>query len=430
MQLRNNTPPAEKVNWFNGRDEIVIYAASILVGTIGAFFGYRLLDHYSYNAGKNLAGVFLPPLLTIAYFSYVGFRYGLNTSVLVKTCLLYCVLVMPYSPLFLQSFRPTGEDDFARYYLYAKNMFDNHTLWGGDKLFFKDAGYHYVTQPGYRYFIYLELLLFRDLYRYVSFINIGLYVLAVYYFNKAVYLAVESRKYQLCIVVLVLLLSPYIIKNLLMGLPEWLTVTLLMTICYLYVIPRNRLLSIFLLGLVPFLRQNLLIAAICLFGWILLNNRKKAVMVILFMLPLLLPVYHNLYYAKEWRFFVDVFQLPFLTYDNTQSTSGINYSLILSNVIHYTGFDYDTGRLIFSPLAAVFLPFATVMFFQFILVLPTLKEKIFFILTTMSAVAPIILFGNAYYPRFEVVNVAVMIATFVLICTHVVGKTGASIARR
>lgn len=162
MQSNGKTLPSLKNSTFSGNDEKLLYAACGLIGVIAGYFGYRLLNQYPYNFGKNLAGVFLPPTLTVAYFTYVGFRYGLSRFVLLKSLLLFCLLVVPYAPLFLQNFHPTGDDDFARYYLYAKNMLANNTLWGGDKLFFKDAGYHYVTQPGYRYLIYVELLLFRD----------------------------------------------------------------------------------------------------------------------------------------------------------------------------------------------------------------------------------------------------------------------------
>lgn len=200
-----------------------------------------------------------------------------------------------------------------------------------------------------------------------------------------------------------------------MGLPEWLTIIILIWVCYLYLVPKHRAFSVFLLGLVPFFRQNLLITVLILFGWVLAKNRQKVPMIILFALPLLLPVYHNLYYANEWRFFVDVFQVPFLQYDNQQKASGLNIPLLFSNVIHYLGLDYENGQFLFSPIAFIFLPLSTVMFFLFVKAMPTLFYKLFFVMITMSAVLPIILFGYAYFPRFEVVNVVVMLTTFLLL---------------
>ncbi|NTS42123.1 hypothetical protein HRG84_14540 [Flavisolibacter sp. BT320] len=422
MHFNSEESSAGKLKLFEDKGELLAYVISCAIGITGALFSYRLLDQFPYNFGKNVAGVFIPPLIAIAYFTFTGLRYGLTNSVLLKTILLFCFLIIPYTPLLFQTFQPTGEDDFARYYLYAKNMFNNNTLWGGDSLFFEDVGKHYVTQPGYRYFIYFELLLFRDLYRFVSFLNAGLYVLAVFFFHRCVYNSFLSRKLQICLVVLTLLFSPYLIKNLLMGLPEWLTITLIMWMCYLYLVPKNRIMAAFLLGLIPFLRQNMLIAVLLLFVWILIKNKQKVVLAISFILPLLLPIYHNLYYANELRFFVDVFQLPFINYDDHHRTTGLNYALVFSNIIHYTGFDYGHGKFIFTPLAIIFLPFATAMFFIFIKILPTFKLKFFFFLTSMSAVVPIILFGNAYYPRFEVVNVAIMLAAYLIIWAHTVEK--------
>jgi len=411
--------------WFNGKDDLLLFCLYCVTGIAASVFGARLLDSFEYNFGKNVAGLFIPPLFCVFFLSYSAYRYHLHSKVLIKTLLLYCFQILPYVPLFLQAFRPTGEDDFYRYYLYAKNMVDNHTLWGGDQLFFEQAGYHYVTQPGYRYFIYLELVAFKDLYRFVPFINIGLYIIVVYLFQKAVFQTINSNKLKLAILILILLFTPYIIKNLLMGLPEWFTILLLMYTCYLYLVPKKRLLCVFVLGLVPFFRQNLLIAVVLLFVWMLWNNRKWSVMTALFLLPLMLPLYHNLYFAGEWRFFVDIFQLPFLNYEaGNDKVSSINYSLLLSNIIHYFGFDLENGRIVFSMIAALFLPFATVLYFYFIKQLHMAQYRLLFVIITTSAIAPVILFGNAYYPRFEVVNVAIALISFLLLYAkqHLVEK--------
>jgi hypothetical protein len=399
--------------WILGKEELVLFSLYCATGITASFYGARLLDGFPYNFGRNVAGLFAPPFFCLVYLSYTGYRYGLHSKVLVKTLVLYCIQIIPYIPLFAQVFEPTGPDDFYRYHLYARNMFENSTLWGGDKLFFKEAGYHYVTQPGYRYFVYLELLLFRDLYRFVSFVNIGLYILTVYFFQKSILQTVKSNRLKVTLLVLIVLFTPYMIKNLLMGLPEWLTVILLMLACYFYLVPQNGLIAAFLLGLVPFFRQNLLIAVLLIFVCMLIHSRRKLRMITLFILPLLLPLYHNLYYAGEWRFFVDVFHLPFLTYsESSEEPTGLKFSLIIANIIHYFGFDIENGKVFPSYIAVLFLPFATVLYFYFIKFLPEVKLKLFFVLVTMSAIVPAILLGSAYYPRFEFINVAVSLVTF------------------
>ena len=402
-------------SWFNGKDEVVLVIALCVIGVIIAIPGYQLLNQFPYNSGKNLIGFYVPPVFTVAYFTYVGFRYKLSSNVLVKALLIFLLLVAPYAPLFSQVFQPTPNDDFGRYYLYAQNMYINHTLWGGDKLYFKDSGYHYVTQPGYRYLIYFELLGFRNLYRYVQLINIGVYVVTVYYFQKTIYRVVAIKKLLLCLLLLTFLISPYIIKNVLMGLPEWFTIILLMWFCYFHIASKQRGLAIFLLGLAPFFRQNLVICALLLFGWIVLTNKRRLLLSILFLLPLLLPLYHNLYYAGEWKFFVDIFKQPYLTYNDHHEIQGIKYTFIGINLLHYVGIDYVNRSFSFPLIAAFFVPFATIIYFWLIKFLPNKKFKITYLIITMSAIIPTILLGSYYYPRFESVNVVVMVVTFIIL---------------
>lgn len=152
---------------------------------------------------------------------------------------------------------------------------NNKTLWGGDRLFFSGEGNYFVTQPGYRYFVAAELLLFKDLYRFVSLINIALLIIAVFYVQKLIDHIVSERGLRISLLLLVFLSVPYAIKNLLMGLPEWLTVLLLIAVSYLYLIKKKELVAIFILGMVPFFRQNLLITAILLALWILFNSKEK-----------------------------------------------------------------------------------------------------------------------------------------------------------
>ncbi len=384
-------------------------------GFISSILTFPLLNNYLYNFGKNLAGVFIPPLLTVLYLTCISFRHLLSRRHLLQAACSYILQILPFAPLFFQVFQPTGGDDFSRYYGYAKNMADNHTLWGGDNLFFAGAGNHYVTQPGYRYFIYLELLAFGKLYRFVQFLNIGLYLLAVYCLQKTIRQAVHDKLVWRMLLILVLLFTPYAIKNLLMGLPEWFTMALLIFACYCYIVPGHKIAAVFLLGLVPFFRQNLLVAVVLLFISLVWHIKKKVVLVLVFLIILLLPVYHNLYYAGKWRFFVDVFELPFIK--SVDNKSVVNLELVVNNLLHYIGFDITNGHVVFSFIAGLFLPLAVVVYCLMVRSLQVVSAKLLFIAVTMSAVIPVVLLGTAYYPRFEFVNVGVFIATYLLLST-------------
>ncbi|HZI01932.1 MAG TPA: hypothetical protein VEX63_12350, partial [Flavisolibacter sp.] len=249
--------------WFANKNDAFFFLATTLVGVITSLLTFDLLDGYQFDAGRNMLGVYFPPILTLIYISVSGFRFGFNKRLLFKCLLTYCIQISPFIPLFTQIVTPQPFDDFSRYYLFAKNMLDNGTLYGSDRLYFKNVpGKHYIIQPGYRYFVLLELFLFKHLYRFIYFINIGLYLLSVFHFQKVVCHVIQRKKLQLALLLLLLLFSPYAIKNLLMGIPEWLTVILLFWTCYFYIIHRNEYLAALCLGLVPFFRQNLFITIV------------------------------------------------------------------------------------------------------------------------------------------------------------------------
>lgn len=380
-----------------------------VAGLAFSIIGYDLLKGYPYNFGANLIGVFVPPLASVFYLSFVAVKRTLDIRVLFTALLLFVIQSAPYFSLFLQEFQPTAGDDFSRYYLYAKNMYEHHTLWGGDKLFFKEAGYHFVTQPGYRYVVLIELLLFKKLYAFTSFFNAAVYVITVWFFFRSLpqfNLSTQIRSY---LILLVLLFTPYLIKNLLMGLPEWVAVILLLWSCVFYAKDRD-LSAAMILALVPFFRQNLLIAVLLLFT-VLFTRRKMAMSVIAFIAVLLLPLYHNLYYAGSWRFFVDIFELPFIN-QNAAAAGSVNFTLLFSNIIHYLGFDFENSTLRFSLPALLFLPFTIWLFLKSFSVLHARELKLLLLIIVLSAVLPALLLGSAYFPRFELANTAIFITGF------------------
>ncbi len=90
-----------------------------------------------------------------------------------------------------------------------------------------------------------------------------------------------------------------------------------------------------------------------------------------------MPIYHNLYYAGKWRFFVDVSDLPFLTH-SARAATGINYAFIINNLIHYLGLEIESGKVTFLFIGILFLPFATFLYFFLLQKLPKATEKLFF----------------------------------------------------
>ena len=401
--------------WLYNKKELLLYVALAAIGFLSSLLTYRLLDGYAFESGKNLAGVFVPPSLCIGYTAYTTYRCNTTKTLLYKTLLLFIFQILPFVPLFFQTFVPTPTDDFNRYYLYAKNMIEQHTLWGGDKLYFPNAGYYYVTQPGYRYFIALELLSFGGLYRFVQFINIGLLITATVCFQKAIKNFVADRSLQRCLLLLTVLLTPYATKNLLMGLSEWLTALLLMMSCYLYGQKRKLAFVLLLLSLIPFFRQNLLIAMVLLAGFIVISNPRKLRLALVFLVPLLLPLYHNLYYAGEWRFFVKLFTTPLL---NDSKSTGLDLRVFLINLYRLFGFERVNGNMRFDLFAFTFLPFSTGLYFFLLRRFQKDRTRLLYVIITLAVILPGLYLGKDYYPRFEFVSVVAFITTYCMLKNH------------
>lgn len=403
----NNDPQMKK--WFCDNRDFRLFFLCGAAGIAGSFATFRLLDGYALNAGKNLLGLFFPPLLCVLYCAYTGYRHAFSKILAAKTATLYLVQILPFVPLFWQVFVPTPEDDFTRYYLYARNMVEHHTLWGGDKLFFPATGLSYATQPGYRYFIAAELLAFRHLYRFVQFFNIGILVMALFCFLKTAKAVGAKKGLTALAFTVVVLFTLFAVKNLLMGLAEWLTVVLLVAGVYLYAYKRRLPAALFFLGLVPFFRQNLLIAIVLLAVWMIVHSRKKTAAIAAFVIPLLLPLVHNLYYAGEWRFFVKLFATPFV--NETQPT-GFDFGVAAWNLLRLIGFERVNGQLRFDLLAFAFLPLSLVVYGWMAASLKPLKRQAIYIVITLAAIMPALLLGKDYYPRFEFVSVAMILVVY------------------
>jgi hypothetical protein len=393
-------------NWINGANELWLISVICFSGLLSAVYFFPLLDHYPYNSGPNLLAAYLPLFLSVCYLVVMSYRFKTDKKILVKTFLLYFILIAPYTPLMLQVFKPTFGDDFHRYYTYARFMIDHKTLYGGDSLAFPGMGRYYLTQPGYRYFIAGELVLFRDLFRFVQFINLALLLLGIFFFIQV--LTNQSTKHSTWILLIILLFTPYAIKNTLMGLSEWFTAFLLMLATWLYVMKRSAAAAIFVLALVPFFRQNLLIAILLIALYIFLQNRNKWALLPCFLVPILLPLYHNLYFAGEWRFLVKLHAVPLF---NSSSSVAFNTAVIGKNLFRLVGLEITERQVRFDWMAFAFLPLALFMMIPLTRSLSK-RWRWYFILMALAALLPGLFLGKDYYPRFEFMSIVVILTGY------------------
>jgi hypothetical protein len=395
-----------KSKWVNGKIELWLFVSLCIIGIVSSIFLLPPLDHYPYNSGKNLLGMYVPPFLSVCYLIGISVQYRPDRKVLVKTFLLFAILIAPYASLMLQVFQPTFGDDFHRYYVYARYMIDHHTLYGADSLSFPGMGRYYLTQPGYRYFIAAELVLFGHLYRFVQFINLAILVFGIFLFVQVI--KHKGGQYTMLLLAIVLLFTPYAIKNSIMGLSEWFTAFLLMLATWIYVMKRSAAATIFLLALVPFFRQNLLIAILLLAFVIILSNRNRALLLACFVIPLLLPLYHNLYFAGEWRFLVKLHAVPLL---NPDYPASLNPAVFGENLFRLIGLEITRGKIRFDWLAFAFLPLSIFVIVELTRKLSA-RWRFYYIILSLSALLPGLLLGKDYYPRFEFMSIVVIFVAY------------------
>lgn len=407
----------------NNRNKLLkekyLFLLLFVTGLTCSFILYPNAKDYPYQFGKQMIGLFIPPFLTGVYFFYSLSQEESDKTVLGKAIALFFLQLIPFFSLFFQETAPNQGEDFARNLAYAQNMIANCTLWGGDKIAYPDEGNAFVTQPGYRYFIALEMLLFKKLYRIVSIVNILFFIISLFFFLKTIVVSMAKSRFRSLLMLLLVLAIPYATKNILMGLSEWFMVSVLMLSVYFYKARQFSLLPIVLLALVPFIRQNTLPSVVLLAAWVIFNSKQKLLLSLLFLIILMLPLYHNLYYAGEWRFFVSIYHWPFLNYNSQLKNiepTGINYWGVFNNLLHYAGVHIKNNRSIdFLEEAFLFLsPFVFIYFF--------IQKKhfsgylrIFFLMITLGVIIPTVFFATDFYPRFEFVCVFFAIATFMFL---------------
>jgi hypothetical protein len=390
-----------------------------ITGISCAFLTKNMLQNNPLQSGKDAVGLLVPPFLTAVFFAIIGYNKGFTKKLFVISLLLFIIQFIPFWEALFQVVKPAPKEDFARYISYAQNMITNHTLWGGDQIHFKKEGLSYITQPGIRYVIALELLLFGKLYRFVSVLNILLFTSCLFLFLKAIKENIANTKIQVLLFTLFILSVPYAVKNILMGIPEWFTVSLLMASVYFYFTKKFNWVAFILLAMVPFIRQNILPAVLLLLICYLYEQKNKKTMLAMFVAVLLLPVYHNLYYAGELKFFTSIFKWPFLKYESWQSRvpAGFFPQRIGNNFLHYFGFDWmRLKRFDFIEEAFLFLwLFGFAFFYCGKTIFNPLLKKSFYLSSIFLIILPQLLMATDYYPRFEFVNIYLIIVLFIFI---------------
>jgi hypothetical protein len=215
--------------------------------------------------------------------------------------------------------------------------------------------------------------------------------------------------------IFIVLSSPFVVKLIMLCLTEWLVVTLFIWITYSFLCNRV-VVTVALLALLPFLRQNMLFVSLFLFAFIFFKQRISWRHGILYVAILLLPLYHNLYYAGEWKFlatYSGVENVFWLDFDGSGTARVIK--TFFYHILLYGGIDWLLDNPLANLLAISCIPIGTLLYL-YCINKTSLEERRWFMLITLSAIIPtLITGGRAYYPRFEWVNLYFAALIFIVI---------------
>ena len=289
----------------------------------------------------------------------------------------------------------------------------------------------YTHQPGISYFYALEILIFGKENRLLQLFNITLFFI-IFYKYKDVLIERLKKKHLLILKILLILSVPYIIKNILYTYSEWLTVLLICFLPKLFYFKRNYFFYI-ILALIPFIRQNLIIASLFLFLFIefqnyLFNKKINYRNIIIFFGFLFLPVYHNFYYANSFAFFNK--NIPIIIENANSLNDYFSLKWLINNFVflidavffrlkeiflisHYKIYDYKT--MIENKIISIFI-LPMILYLLFIIKKNKFKSKKFFmILIFIFTFGPPTILGNQSFPRFEFVNIYFCLTAFYFI---------------
>ncbi|MGA8259636.1 MAG: hypothetical protein WB783_05425 [Arenicellales bacterium] len=381
------------------RHEIWLITALLVLGT-GAILALEpLLTRSNQALGPHTVALFVPffaGLVYLAYHTFATARADGVSAIPIIICLLLSVLFL--HALFQPIAHYHGDDPW-RYSVYAHNMLREHTLWGSGGVYYKHHGKDFIDQPGYRYYLAAMIWLTGGENRLTQLLNLTA-LLAVLTVGAAVSRRLESPLGRFTALILILS-APYAAKNVVQGLSEWLAVSL--GVLYAGALLRDRqFLAIVLLALIPFVRQNLIPVAVALAALQVFATRRY-VLVLPFLLVFLLPVYHNLYYAGDFRLLVEnkgaILNLSVPTHELAART----LHLFAWKLGTYVGIPNEHIDLHTIAAALLFAPASFLGLIYFSLWRPPASRLLCIVILALL-VGPTVFFGHAYYPRFVYTN--------------------------
>jgi hypothetical protein len=374
----------------------VAFGLFVVLVVLGSFSELLLKSSlYGNNValGPHTSSMFIPLPFSMFLFSYFSLARRITMVTSFATVALFIILTLPFMDVWFSTITHLG-DDPARYSLYAWNMVNNGTLWGGDELWYGPKyGSFLVDQFGIRYYLALTIKLLGGEFRITQLLGMLIYLL-VFIATMSLIQSKLSRGMSNMALMFGLLSAPYAVKNILFGLSEWLTVCCF-ALAFVSFIHGKRLLAAFLLGFTVVLRSNLVVfSPLCLIFLFPRNNWK---IYPAFLIAFLLPLMHNLYYGQT-------FQLLPSNYGGILIVEEAPVQAFLHKLIHLVGVCLSI-KFSSNLFGLLFVPFGLgLLILCFLSEIHRPKQLGLLILIFGSLVGPTVLFGSAYFPRFEFVS--------------------------
>ncbi len=349
--------------------------------------------------------LFVPPLLVLgAAAVLMGTCPSLPPQRLAALLTVVAVALLLVVPHRILSTAATYSpfDDGAAYLVQAQFMWEHRTLMAGQPMF--------ETQPGYPYALLPLLALPGFPNRLHQLVLAMVLVIGIAAGTQALRPGPgsESPAFRRLLVAFPLLALPYFIKNLYLNLSEWLVFLLLVAGLVLW---RRGWIVVcaMCLAAIAVLRQNLLVASLLLLATVAIDawrrGRRDTALVgsVLWLLIVMTPAFHNFYYGGTFSLLARGRTLTIISDWTWRPLARLG-----ETALKYVGYSSTTsiqGLLFAIPSV----PAGTALFALAArrMVRLSWARGALFLTIVASVIVPTALLGLAYYPRFELVNLAV-----------------------
>ena len=381
-----------------GRPLLFVFIVVGMVGLISIIALKPLVHVSSLALGFHTISMFIPfGCISVVLIAAIALnRFNVQSAFLVIALFLFLTIL--FWDILFQPISHTCCNDSYWFSHYAHQILDKKSLSGNN-------GSIFHHQPGARYLLAGIITISGGENRLLQFVNMFTYLACMLVFLLATKNILERGQFKVIAIFFILAL-PYVAKNILMGLSEWMAVSLFFLCCSL-LLSKKYYPAVLALALVPLFRQNLIFTSVLLFVFVM-ATRFRFALVALFIGVVLLPVYHNLVFVGELQWLSGGASADWSRY-----IAGIPQILIwkpLAYLGYSRGVSLDT-----TLLAILFVPFGTLLLMFFLFRLPRLNSLILFIFVISTIGATFFWPILSYFPRFQYVNQAIILSSISVI---------------